>query len=225
MPFESDCVDTWPTLGPLVNLSFDQVRQFDFGLFDQVDLVGSGPDRVRVKVDGSDAHSWISAAWGFEALAETGFCGFDVWGDMECTGVVSNSPGGSVLVYMEAGITQYRTAQALDEIDPSVDIPLRNLRSRCVGLTSGNPFPNGYVHNTIGLQPIEPLGAMLGARYAYPSRSDGYSVEGGDKFFVGFYFEITVSPASHVSFHFDDDGTLYMNAPTVGYWATEGCMP
>jgi hypothetical protein len=210
----------------MVNIIFDGVRQFDkSNLFDRVDLIGSLPNQVRVKVDGSNAWARISAAWAFEALAETGFCGFDIWGEMECTGLVSNAPGGSISVYLEAGITQYRTEKALDEINPSVDLPLRNMRSRCVGLASGNPYPEGYVDDTQGVHPIDPLGAQVGARFAYSSPSDGYSVEGGDKFFVGFYCEITVSPLSHISFHLNDAGTLLMKSPYVGYWANQGCRP
>ena len=88
----------------------------------QVGAWGFGPFR-----------GWVSAAWGFEAPNDPTLCGFEVFGHIALTRLVLNKLGSCVKVFLETGVTQYRTSKQLHEVNPSVDKYLTNVRSLCRG--------------------------------------------------------------------------------------------
>ena len=170
--------------------------------------------QIYIRAEGRNDTASISAAWCFKHPTQEELCGFNLVGQMSLTGLLENKVGSSVRVQMDAGITQYRLDKPWDQINPSVDIPYRNIRMPCVDPANDVLYTEGFIDSTYGLHTITPLQARIDLNFAFDGRTGCYDVAEGDTFFVGYWCEIDVGEQSTVDFSYNGLGTLIMEKPT-----------
>jgi len=170
--------------------------------------------RVFIQAWGRGKVAWVSASWCFVPPTREELCGFWLDGQMSLTGLLENKAGSSVRIKMDAGITQYRQDKPWDQINPSVDLPYRQVRMPCID-PSDVLYTEGFVDNVYGLHEITPLKASIALPFAFDCRADCLDVTVGDKLFVGYWCEIDVGDQSTVAFSYNDLGTLIMQKPNI----------
>lgn len=170
---------------------------------------------VYVTAWGRGKTAWISGSWAFNPPTHIDLCGFALIGKMEIDGLVDNKSGSFVNIKMDAGITQYRVNKQWDEINPSVDMPHRNLRATCQD-KNDTFYPGGYSDAYYGLHRLTPLSATIEA--VFNPGTTGYEYKDGDIFFVGYWIEINVGDESFIQFSDSNRGTIVMHRPKVVFY-------
>jgi len=170
--------------------------------------------RVFIEAWGRGKVAWVSASWCFVPPSREELCGFWLDGQMSLSGLLENKAGSSVRVKMDAGITQYRTDKTWDQINPSVDLPYRQVRMPCID-PSDVLYTEGFVDSVYGLHEITPLEARIALPFAFDFRAGCLDVTEGDKLFVGYWCEIDAGDQSTVAFSYNNVGTLIMQKPNI----------
>lgn len=170
---------------------------------------------VYITAWGRGKTAWISGSWCFKLPAHIDLCGFGLFGKMYVDGLVDNKAGSSVYIKMDAGITQYRVDKQWDEINPSVDMPHRNLRATCRD-QNDTFYPGGYTDAYYGLHSLTPLSASIEAIFN-PGKT-GFEYQDGDTFFVGYWIEINVGDESFIHFEHSNRGTIVMHRPKLVFY-------
>ncbi|MFH2107476.1 MAG: hypothetical protein ABII93_02300 [Chrysiogenia bacterium] len=167
---------------------------------------------VYITAWGKGKTAWISGSWCFKPPTHIDLCGFTLAGKLKVEGLIDNKSGSSVTVKMDAGITQYRVDKAWDEINPSMDIPYRNLRAMCYD-QNNTLHPDGYTDGIYGLHSLTPLEA--GIEFSFRNLGYGCDYQDGDTFFVGYWVEIRVGDESYIQFEHSNLGSIVMSRPTL----------
>jgi len=198
---------------------FMGVRKSDLSLFDQIEIL---PDentatRVRVKIDGENQSSTLSATWGLEITDDllTDICKLELGGIAKVEGLVSTSQGGSVRINMETFLTIYQLPNvALEDINPAIHPVDYYYTSSMFG-------SNEHMDSTVGLHYVGLFEDQLNAQFLsnglfvtapevdYSVVEPGYTLQTGDKIFVGFWFEFEAN-SSYLAFHLNTVGTTWM---------------
>ena len=198
---------------------FMGVRKSDQSLFDQIEIL---PDentatRVRVKIDGENQSSTLSATWGLEITDDllTDICKLELVGITKVEGLVSTSSGGSVRINMETFLTIYQLpGVALEDVSPAIHPVDYYYTSSMFGSSE-------YMDSTVGLHYVGLFEDQLYAQFLsnglfvttpevdYSVAEPSYTLQTGDKIFVGFWFEFEAN-SSYLAFHLNNVGTTWM---------------
>jgi len=220
-----DCETDYPPFDFPPFLPFNGMRSLDPGsLFMAVVApdpgVPSDPSalfipHVYITAWGRGKTAWISGSWCFKPPTHIDLCGFALVGKMNIDGLVDNKAGSSVHLKMDAGITQYRVDKQWNEINPSVDMPHRNLRATC--RDQNDTFHHGgYTDAYYGLHSLTPLSASIEA--IFNPATTGYEYQDGDTFFVGYWVEINVGDESFIHFEHSNRGSIVMHRPKLVFY-------
>jgi hypothetical protein len=234
-PFE-DCVEDSAPFDFPPFMPFWGVRTHDWGepLFTQITAPETGVPEpgppwstglhlpgVRVTAHGRDKLALVSASWCFKPPTHIELCGFWLYGEMTIDGILDNKHGSSVRIQMDCGITQYRIDKAWDEIEPSQDLPYRNIRSPFIK-AGGIDYGGEYVDDTYGVHSLTPLKVSVWAYFSTSgARCGTFDCEPDDTLFVGYSCTVDVGEQSIVQFEHSDQGRIVMEEPELVLYTPE----